>query len=115
RVIQPKSSIDVATAPSCATARAWLRTCGGARRASAFATADGAPSGAVGGGRGARARVRDGGRGDERADEVAAAALVLLRRARAVLVRANGDVLGAVIGREIAAAQRERGRRDREE
>ena len=50
-------------------------------------------------------RVADGGSGDERADEMAAAALVLARRLLAVLVRANRDVLGAVIGGELGAAQ----------
>ena len=41
--------------------------------------------------------VADRRRRDERPDQMAAAALVLLRRALAVLVRADRDVLGAVI------------------
>ena len=52
------------------------------------------------------------GRRDERADEMAAAALVLLLRAVAVLVAADRDVLGAVIRGELAcrAAQAPPGR-----
>jgi hypothetical protein len=57
--------------------------------------------------------VADGGRGDEGPDEVPAAPLVLAGRALAVLVRADRDVLGAVIGRELAPAQREHRGRDR--
>ena len=95
RVIQPKISVDAAT-------RAELR-----RRARVrCARAAGAKSGED---------VADGGRRDERADEMAAAALVLLRRAVAVLVRADRDVLGAVIRGELRAAQREHGRREREQ
>ena len=56
-----------------------------------------------------------GRRGDEqRADQVRAAALVLLRALLAVLVRPDRDVLGAVVGGELAAAEREHGRRERE-
>ena len=58
-------------------------------------------------GREAGEDVADGRRRDERADQMAAAALVLLRRARAVLVRADRDVLGAVVRGELRAPHRE--------
>ena len=45
--------------------------------------------------------------GEQRADEVRAAALVLLRARLVVLVAPDRDVLGAVIGGELAAAQRQ--------
>src|SRR3954468_4824039 len=61
-------------------------------------------------GREAGERVADRGRREQRADEMSAAALVLLRRTVAVLVPADRDVLRAVIVRELAAAQREHGR-----
>src|SRR5438128_2455825 len=58
-----------------------------------------------------REDVADRRRQDERPDQVAAAALVLLRRALAVLVAADRDVLRAVVLRDLAATQREhRGR-----
>ncbi len=60
-------------------------------------------------------RVADGGGGDERPDEMAAAALVLARRLLAVLVRTDRDVLGAVVGGELGAAQREHRGRERDE
>src|SRR5579884_42706 len=60
-------------------------------------------------------RVPDRARREQRADEMAAAALVLLRRRVAVLVAADRDVLGAVVRRKLAAAQRERSRREREQ
>ena len=94
RVIQPKISVDAATAPICAAARAWLRM--RSRRK-------------------AGEHVADGRRRDERPDQMAAAALVLLLRAVAVLVAADRDVLGAVVRGELAAAQRERGGRERQE
>ena len=53
--------------------------------------------------------------GDERADQMSAAALVLLRRALAVLVASDRDVLGTVIRGELRPAQRERRRRERHE
>src|SRR5207253_5605207 len=50
-------------------------------------------------------------RREQRADEVRAAALVLPRALDAVLVRADGDVLGPVVGGDGAFAEREqRGR-----
>ena len=55
------------------------------------------------------------GRQEHRPDEVRAAALVLLRARLAVLVAADRHVLGAVVRGELAAAQRERRGRDREE
>ena len=54
------------------------------------------------------------GRDEQRPDQVRAAALVLLRALLAVLVRPDRDVLGAVVGGELAAAQREQRRRERE-
>ena len=45
RVIQPKISVDAATAPICAAARAWLRMRSGASPASTLPTADVATSG----------------------------------------------------------------------
>src|SRR5581483_5224546 len=48
--------------------------------------------------------VPGGGREEHRADEVRPTALVLLRARLSVLVRADGDVLGAVVLRELAAA-----------
>jgi hypothetical protein len=55
--------------------------------------------------------VAHGGRGDQRPDEMATAALVLSRRALPVLVGADGDVLRPVVRRELARAQRhDRGR-----
>src|SRR6266851_985980 len=60
-------------------------------------------------------QVADGRRRDQRADQMPAAALVLLLRAGAVLVVADRDVLGAVVGGELRAAHCERSRRDREQ
>src|SRR5579872_353813 len=54
-----------------------------------------------------RERVRGGRSDDERADEVRTAALVLPRARLVVLVRPDRDVLGAVVGGQVAAAQRE--------
>ena len=51
--------------------------------------------------------------GEQRPDQVRAAALVLLRARLAVLVGPDRDVLGAVVGGELAAAQREQRRRER--
>ena len=48
-------------------------------------------------------------------EQVRPAALVLLLRSLAVLVRPDGDVLGAVVRRDVTAAQRERRRRNRQE
>ena len=48
----------------------------------------------------------------ERPDEMPSAALMLLRGALAMLVGADRDVLGAVVGGELAGAQREHRRRD---
>ena len=80
-----------------------------------------APSGARDPGRPAEARGRPGGEdvarrrgGEQRADQVRAAAFVLLRALLAVLVRPDRDVLGAVVGGELAAAEREHGRSERE-
>ena len=63
----------------------------------------------LGGQRAADRRARD-----ERAEQVRAAALVLPGAALAVLVAADRDVLGAVVGGKLATAQREHGRRKRE-
>src|SRR5205823_3721602 len=57
--------------------------------------------------RSGRQRVADRRRRKERADEVRAAALVLLRAQLAVLVGPDRDVLGAMIGGEVGAAKRE--------
>ena len=63
----------------------------------------------------ARGEQVAGGRGHEqRADQVRAAALVLLRALLAVLVRPDRDVLGAVVGGELAAAERHHRGRERE-
>src|SRR5262249_42102908 len=51
----------------------------------------------------------------ERADQMRAAALVLLLGGLATLVGADRDVLGAVVGRELAPAERERRRRERDD
>ena len=59
--------------------------------------------------------VRHGSRHEQRPEQVRAAALVLLRARLAVLVAADRDVLGAVVGGQLAAAQREHGRRNREQ
>ena len=93
RVIQPNVSTDATTAPSPAIARAGFRSRRGARSATTFA---------------------ERGREQHRADEVRAAPLVLLRPRLAVLVRADRDVLRAVVAGELAAAERERRRRDRQ-
>ena len=50
----------------------------------------------------------------QRADQVRAAALVLLPARLAVLVRPDRDVLGAVVGGELGAAERQHRRRERE-
>src|SRR3954468_11197740 len=52
---------------------------------------------------------------EQRAEQVGATALVLAGALLAVLVTADRDVLGAVIGGELAAAERQRGRKKREE
>ena len=59
--------------------------------------------------------VADGGRDDQRPDEVPAAALVLARGALPVLVAADRDVLRAVVRRELARAQRHHRGRDRDD
>jgi len=59
--------------------------------------------------------VADRARREQRADQMTAATLVLLRRSLALLVVADRDVLGAVVVRELAAAQREHRRREREQ
>ena len=51
RTIQPKISVEAATAPSCAAARAWFRIRSGARPASAFADRGGQDERARSGGR----------------------------------------------------------------
>src|SRR3954469_6674802 len=66
-------------------------------------------------GRARRERVADRGCREQRADQVGAAALVLLRARLAVLVRADRDVLGAVVAGELRATQRVRRRRERED
>ena len=54
-------------------------------------------------------------RRDHRRDELRPAARMLLRRRlAAVLVRPDGDVLGAVVGREVRTAQRECRREERD-
>ncbi len=58
--------------------------------------------------------VAERGREQHRADEVRAAPFVLLRPRLAVLVRADRDVLRAVVAGELAAAEREGRRRDRQ-
>jgi hypothetical protein len=58
-------------------------------------------------------RIADRERGEKRAEQVRAAALVLLLTRRAVLVGADRDVLGTVVGGQLAAAQRQRGRDER--
>src|SRR5687768_9142970 len=52
--------------------------------------------------------------GEEWADQVRAAAFVLLRARLVVLVGPDRDVLGAVVARELAAAERQHGRSQRE-
>ena len=95
RAIQPKISTAAPTAPTAPTStRGGSRTRAGARAASALA---------------------DRGREQERADEVAAAAVVLLRGALSRLVGADRDVLGAVVGGELAAPQRDGGGGERGE
>src|SRR5881628_1353477 len=64
-------------------------------------------------GRARRERVADRGGREQRADQVRAAALVLLRARLAVLVRADRDVLGAVVAGELGATERVRRRRER--
>ena len=59
--------------------------------------------------------VPRGGRRDQRSDEMRAAALVLPRARLAVLVTADRDVLGAVVGRELLTAQGEQRRCEREQ
>src|SRR5438128_889588 len=59
--------------------------------------------------------VSDGLRGEQRADEVGAATLVLLGAGLVVLVAADRDVLGAVVAGELAAAQSHRGRPERQQ
>ena len=75
-------------------ARGELRSCAGARAARALPIVSVASSGPT---------------------QVRAAALVLLLARLAVLVAADRDVLGAVVGGELAAAQREGGRGERGE
>src|SRR3954470_21243588 len=58
-------------------------------------------------------RAADRGADEERADHVRAATLVLLLAAFAVLVAADRDVLGTVVGGDVGAAQRERGGSER--
>ena len=62
-----------------------------------------------------RERARGGARQQQRADEMAAAAVVLLRCRLARLVGADRDVLGSVIRGELAAAEGDHGRRERGE
>src|SRR5258706_4915443 len=59
--------------------------------------------------------VADGRRCNQRSDEMATTPLVLLGRPFAMLVSADRDVLGAVIGGELSPAQRERRGRERQE
>src|SRR5262249_50823837 len=66
--------------------------------------ARGGPRGPHVPGRLAGEEVREGGGRGQGADEMPAAALVLLRSRRVVLVGADRDVLGAVVGGELAAA-----------
>ena len=75
------------------------------------------PAAARASGRTQRGRPRgehaaDGAREEQRSEDVRAAALVLLRPILAVLVRPDGDVLGAVVLGEVRAAQRHGGRAD---
>ena len=62
----------------------------------------------------ARKDVAERRRRDERTEQMTAAPFVFLRRARAVLVRADRDVLRAVIRRELRAAHRNHRRRERQ-
>ena len=94
RAIQPKSSVAAAIAPICATACACFRARSGA---------------SVG------QDVADCGRREEWADEMPAATLVLAGRLLPVLVAPDRDVLGAVVRRELAGAEREHRRCDRGE
>ena len=91
--IQEKTSVAAATEPTPAARRAAGRRRFGAR-----------------GGEGAA----DDGRRQQRADHVGAAALVLPRARRAVLVAADGDVLGAVVLGEGGPAQGRDRRTERE-
>src|SRR5438128_1636356 len=59
--------------------------------------------------------VADGGRCNKRPDEMTATALVLLLGAVAVLVAADRDVLGAVVGSKLSPAQRQGRRCKRQE
>src|SRR6266545_1083934 len=64
-------------------------------------------------GRSARCqRVAERGRGEERCEEMRAAALVLLLAPLTMLVTADRDVLRTVIGRNVGAAQSQRRRGD---
>ena len=86
RCIQPKISVEVASAPTAAAARAAGGNGAGARDARMF------PAG--------RSRK-------QRPDEVRPATLVLLRPLDAVLVAADRDVLRAVVGGDGPFAKRE--------
>ena len=76
--------------------------------------ADGPRRAAQVGGRPGGQDVAGRGGDDQRPDQVRAAALVLLRALLAVLVGADRDVLGSVIRGELAAAEREEGRGERQ-
>ena len=95
RTIQPKISVEAADGDEL---RAEPR--GPARRAQAQRAASVLPIAVV---------------DEQRAEQVRAAAVVLLRRALPLLVAADRDVLGAVVGGDVRAAQRESGRREREQ
>ena len=92
RSIQPKISTAALIAPTAPSALAAGRAEAGARAASALAAA----------------LVSE-----QRADEMAAAAVVLLRCRLARLVGADRDVLGSVVRGEVAAPERDHGRGQR--
>ena len=95
RVIQPKISVDAASAPNCAAARGAAAHARGATPGEDVADARSS---------------RRAGRRD--APPQRSCSFV---RALAVLVRADRDVLGAVVRGELGAAQREHRRRERQQ
>ena len=73
------------------------------------------PAGACARAASSTAAFADGGRREHRPDQVRPAALVLTGARLVVLVRPDRDVLCAVIRGEVVVAQRENGRREREQ
>src|SRR6266566_37280 len=65
-------------------------------------------------GRASGQRASDSRADQQRADDVRAAALVLLRASLSVLIATDRNVLGAVVGSHLRAAQRERSRSKRD-